>query len=212
MVCRLNCSGPTAPNRYMNQSWNIVNSTLGNKLQWNLKRNSRIFIQENAFENVHWEMATILSQSRCDNALSDQNASTPPTFQLTQGINIPAKNSAPIGPIVDAENTWLIYKQRIYDRHISVTPVVYNILYDTQKINVENTELRTYVFLISKIIIVAHYIDVIMTKVASQITSLTVVYSIVSSDADQRKHQSSASLAIARGIHRDRWFPRTKGQ
>ena len=47
---------------------------------------------------------------------------------------------------------------------------------------------------------------------ASQITSLTVVYSTVYSDADQRKHQSSASLAFVWGIHRDRWIPRTKGQ
>ena len=36
-----------------------------------------------------------------------------------------------------------------------------------------------------------HYIDVIMTTMASQITSLTVVYSTVYSDADQRKHQST---------------------
>ena len=35
-----------------------------------------------------------------------------------------------------------------------------------------------------------HYIDVIMTTMASQITSLTVVYSTVYSDADQRKHQT----------------------
>ena len=47
-----------------------------------------------------------------------------------------------------------------------------------------------------------HYIDVIMTTMASQITSLTVVYSTVYSDVDQRKHQSSASLAFVRGIHR----------
>ena len=51
-----------------------------------------------------------------------------------------------------------------------------------------------------------------MTTMASQITSLTVVYSTVYSDADHRKHQSSASLAFVRGIHRDRWIPRTKGQ
>ena len=57
-----------------------------------------------------------------------------------------------------------------------------------------------------------HYADVIMTKMASQITSLTVVYSTVYSDADQIKHQSSASLAFVWGIHRDRWIPRTKGQ
>ena len=58
----------------------------------------------------------------------------------------------------------------------------------------------------------SHYSDVIMTTMASEITSLTVVYSTVYSDADQRKHQSSASLAFVWGIHRDRWIPRTKGQ
>ena len=47
-----------------------------------------------------------------------------------------------------------------------------------------------------------HYGDVIMGAIASQITSLTIVYSTVYSDADQGKHQSSASLALVRGIHR----------
>ena len=47
-----------------------------------------------------------------------------------------------------------------------------------------------------------HYGDVIMGAIASQITSLTIVYSTVYSDSDQRKHQSSASLAFVRGIHR----------
>ena len=44
--------------------------------------------------------------------------------------------------------------------------------------------------------------DVIMSSMASQITSLTIVYSAVYLGADQRKHQSSASLAFVRGIHR----------
>ena len=47
-----------------------------------------------------------------------------------------------------------------------------------------------------------HYNDIIMGTIASQITSITIVYSTVYSDADQRKHQSSASLAFVRGIHR----------
>ena len=47
-----------------------------------------------------------------------------------------------------------------------------------------------------------HYNDVVMGTVASQITSLTIVYSTVYSGADQRKHQSSVSLAFVRGIHR----------
>ena len=41
-----------------------------------------------------------------------------------------------------------------------------------------------------------------MGTMASQITSLPIVYSNVYSGADQRKHQSSASLAIVREIHR----------
>ena len=41
----------------------------------------------------------------------------------------------------------------------------------------------------------SHYNDYIMSVVASQITSLTIVYSTAYSGADQRKHQSSASLA-----------------
>ena len=41
-----------------------------------------------------------------------------------------------------------------------------------------------------------------MATMASQITSLTIVYSIVHSGADQRQHQSSSSLAFVRGIHR----------
>ena len=41
-----------------------------------------------------------------------------------------------------------------------------------------------------------------MGTIASQITSLTIVYSTVYSDAGQRKYQSSASLAVVRGIHR----------
>ena len=36
----------------------------------------------------------------------------------------------------------------------------------------------------------------------AQITRLTIVYSIVYSKADKRKHQSSVSLAFVRGIHR----------
>ena len=46
-----------------------------------------------------------------------------------------------------------------------------------------------------------HYCDVIRSTMASQITSLTIVYSTVYSGTDQRKHQSSVLLAFVRGIH-----------
>ena len=41
-----------------------------------------------------------------------------------------------------------------------------------------------------------------MSTIASQITSLTIVYSTIYSGADQSKHQSSASLAFVWEIHR----------
>ena len=79
--------------------------------------------------------------------------------------------------------------------------------------------LATYCFSIVRYVFQAstgrasvHYDDGIMGAMASQITSLTIVYSTVYSDADEIKHQSSASLAFVRGIHWDRWIPRTNGQ
>ena len=55
---------------------------------------------------------------------------------------------------------------------------------------------------ITSLTIIYHYTDGIMGTMASQINSLKIVYSAVYSDADQRKHQISASLAFVRGIHR----------
>ena len=59
------------------------------------------------------------------------------------------------------------------------------------------------------------YNDVTMSTMAPQITSLTIVYSIGYSGTDQRKHQSSASLAFVRGIGKTPvriilWCPSTK--
>ena len=42
-----------------------------------------------------------------------------------------------------------------------------------------------------------------MGAMASQITNLTIVYSMVYSGADQRKDESSASLAFVWGNHRE---------
>ena len=60
MACRLVGAKPLS-----DQCWNIVNWNLRNKLQWNLKRNSYIFIHKNAFENVVCEMAAICSRPQC---------------------------------------------------------------------------------------------------------------------------------------------------
>ena len=59
-----------APDRCQAVIWTsagVLFWTLRNKLQWNRHRNSGIFVQENAFENVVWKMATILSPPQCVN-------------------------------------------------------------------------------------------------------------------------------------------------
>ena len=47
-----------------------------------------------------------------------------------------------------------------------------------------------------------HYSGVIMSTMASQITSFTFFYSAVYVGVNQRKLQSATSLAVVRGIHR----------
>ena len=47
-----------------------------------------------------------------------------------------------------------------------------------------------------------HYSGIIMSVMASQITGVSIVCSIVGSGTDQSKHQWAASLDFVRGIHR----------
>ena len=56
-----------------------------------------------------------------------------------------------------------------------------------------------------------HYDDVIMSMMGSQITSLTVVYSTVYSDANQWKIKAPRHWPLC-GEFTGRWIPRTKGQ
>ena len=59
---------------------------------------------------------------------------------------------------------------------------------------------------------VRHYSDVIMSVMGSQITDVSIVCLTVCSGADQRKHQSSASLAFVGESTDDPWILLTKGQ
>ena len=60
--------------------------------------------------------------------------------------------------------------------------------------------------------VMAHYSDVTMSGMASQITGVSIVCSTVCFGVDQRKYQSSASLAFVRGIHRWSMDSTHKGQ
>ena len=66
----------SAPSHCLKQCWNIVNWTLRNKLQWNFNQNTKLFIHENASENILCKKAAILSRGRWVNLLPlDQMAS-----------------------------------------------------------------------------------------------------------------------------------------
>ena len=57
-----------------------------------------------------------------------------------------------------------------------------------------------------------HYDDVIMTMLASQITSLTVVYSIVYAGVNQRNIKAPRHWPLCGKFTGDRWISRTSGQ
>ena len=59
----------------------------------------------------------------------------------------------------------------------------------------------------------SQYSDIIMSATASQCAGVSMVCSTVCSGADQRKHQSSGSLAFVwKEFAGDRWIPITKVQ
>ena len=94
---------------------------------------------------------------------------------------------------------------RVYSSKYNVSINSCNILAVLKIIIQENSRLCLFIIqVILKIrwYIKIHYNNVIMSAMASQITSLTIVYSTVYSGINQRKHGSSASLAFVRGIHR----------
>ena len=81
------------------------------------------------------------------------------------------------------------------------------IAFDITSSNTINTKYGFYLFDIKR-----YYSDGIVGGMASQITSLTIVYSTVYSGADQRNDQISASWPLWGEFTADRWIPLTKGQ
>ena len=85
-------------------------------------------------------------------------------------------------------------------------PLAIERLFIQQLVRVYNKEhikdVHCWIFVKENATVTGHYNDVIMRAMAYQTTSLTIVYPIVYSGTNQRKHQSSASLAFVRGIHR----------
>ena len=103
-------------------------------------------------------------------------------------------------PSVASLRPFGIARETVLVKHIDLNQ---QLLLNVQGISIHETHTATtIVTTIDQPIDFNHYRNVIMSAIASQITSLTIVYSAVYSDADQRKHQISASLAFVQGIHR----------
>ena len=81
----------SVPSHYLNQHWFVVNYTLGNKIQWNSNRNTKLFIHENVFEHVVYEMAAILSQPQCV-YLHHKNETTPLSASMARWVGMPLKS------------------------------------------------------------------------------------------------------------------------
>ena len=90
---------------------------------------------------------------------------------------------------------------KAFDDLLYCIPILKYVVVDSQAASQTNMNLNKFVFYL---VISLHCIGVIISVMVSQITSVSIVYSTVCSGANQRKHQSSASLALVREIH---WWP-----
>ena len=103
------------------------------------------------------------------------------------------------------ETSTKVFKNRWYDCPYDCDACTYKVILNSLDIDftrdhINGRSYKTSVYFSTYIQF--HYGDVIMGTMASQITSLIIVYATVHSGADQRNHQSFASLAFVRGIHR----------
>ena len=101
-----------APSHYLKQCWIIVNWTLRNKLQWNFNRNSNIFIQENAFEHVVCQMASIFSRPQWVKTSPVQKVSGPSSSFGKHSAWVQRCSSSPTWSetFFGLKKLWLIHK------------------------------------------------------------------------------------------------------
>ena len=101
------------------------------------------------------------------------------------GMIPPVEQNDFLHPVRYKQSLFPVCRVKLYTIHVSPSSQIYQACFS----------LMAWRLLI-------HYNDVTMGAIVSQITSLTIVFSTVYLDTDQRIHQSSASLAFVRGIHR----------
>ena len=161
-------------NTRTNECWLIAIWTLGNKVQWNLTQNTIISSQEHVFENIIGKMCNLR-----------------PIYLLTKPFPLFSELHT-VHPVVrvrpadvDGKSLHLCLWLLQCSHHPGILQKLLHAAWGRHP--GEH--------------VVNHYSDVIMIAMASQITSLTIVYLTVCWGVYQRKHQSSPSLAFVRGIH-----------
>ena len=166
--------------------------------------NSFIFIQENAFENVVCEMASISSRPqwvKCNSVTNYEQTSLINMIRLNFDLNLANDTICSYTAIrlsLDNRNTNVLLINHDF-RSLEFGMRANNLTPLMQKGNYLEKNMT------------AHYSGIIMSAMASQITSVLIVYSNVCSGADQRKYQSSAPMACVGEFTANRWIPRTNG-
>ena len=90
MACRLFGAKPLSKPMLDCCHW-----TLRNKLQWNFNQNAKLFIRENACENIVLEMAAILSRGRWVNCKCQEVHQWPHTFPCGCNVSMTYVAEAP---------------------------------------------------------------------------------------------------------------------
>ena len=139
------------------QCWNIVNWTLRNKLQWNLNRNSYIFIRENAFKNVVWKKVAILSRPQCVKGLE------PVLEGWSQCTRARAKHSnvAAVRPrdcaYCSHKSDWPVLTHWGRDKMAAVSQTTLSIAFSWKKMSELRLRFHWSLFLGSQLTIIQHW-------------------------------------------------------
>ena len=142
----------------------------------------------------------ILITKRCCDIAFYAHAKSMVTLKLAQMKPIKVQFSRPIW-LSKSLHLWLCLPS--YSNHSQLCSIPYRPSCSCISIHVENhaagTVCKNHSCANS---IINHYLDIIMSARASQITVISIVCSTVCSGANQRKHQTSTSSAFVEGIHR----------
>ena len=138
------------------------------KFQWNFNRNSYIFVQENSFKNV-------VCQNGGHFVQGEMCFKWPLLLMLSEQHSVNKTISTHFIGMLSVNIVMLGFSERGHKTFISY--YISRMWIDGPNTGPTSDSYQS------------HYSDVIMGVMASQITSLTIVYSTVYSGADQRKHQ-----------------------